>query len=250
MSASTFPHYISMNVVSKILKLLRDPVGVVKRRLLSLSERFRFRTGTDYNAGEYWKYRHQKFGFDLRGVGDISKTHEENVRLLDQGARVFLDVCHEAGVNFSTSRALDIGCGTGHFAEILNQKSVSQYLGIDIADTLFEGLRSQLPGFRFSQVDISTQQISGTYDLIIAMDVLQHITDDYKFAYAIENIKAHLSEDGVVVISINLGENERPSFYMVKRPLKTFQKMFPGFVISEPKPYADSHVFSIKRIEN
>jgi 2-polyprenyl-3-methyl-5-hydroxy-6-metoxy-1,4-benzoquinol methylase len=239
-----------MSTFSKISKLLRNPAGVIKSRVQSLKELLRFRKGSDYDAADYWKYRHEKFGFDLRGVGDKTKSHEENEHLLEQGAEVFLEVCRAAGVQFNNSRVLDIGCGTGHFAEILKRAGVSDYCGIDIADTLFEGLLTQLPGFRFELVDVSTKQLSGTYDLIIAMDVLQHITDDFKFSYAIENMKAHLSEEGIVVISINLGENERPSFYMVKRPLRTFQKLFPQFTISEPKPYAESHVFSIKRIKN
>jgi 2-polyprenyl-3-methyl-5-hydroxy-6-metoxy-1,4-benzoquinol methylase len=239
-----------MSAISKISKLLRNPVGVIRRRWQGLKEQARYKKGSDYEAADYWKDRHSTFGFDLRGVGDKTKSHEENVRLLEEGTQVFLQVCREAGVRFGNSRVLDVGCGTGHFAEVLSKEGVAEYLGIDIADTLFDGLNKQFPGYRFSQTDISTQQLTGTYDLIMAMDVLQHITDDYKFSYAIENMKAHLSEEGIIIISINLGENERPSFYMVKRPLSTFEKKFPGFTISTPKPYAASHVFSIKRIKN
>ncbi|MFI5252316.1 MAG: class I SAM-dependent methyltransferase [Bacteroidota bacterium] len=236
-----------MGVKNKLAKLFRDPIGVLRRRIQGLTELKRFKKGTDYKAGDYWKHRHTTYGFDLRGVGDKSKSHDENMQLLAEGSKVFLAVCREAGVDFKRSRTLDIGCGTGYFAKILLEEGVSDYLGVDIADTLFDGLRKQLPGFRFLQVDVSTQQLDGTFDLIFAMDVLQHITDEYKFSYAIENIKAHLSEEGVVVISINLGENERSSFYMVKRPFRTFQKMFPEYTISEPKPYAESHVFSLRR---
>lgn len=211
----------------------------------------RFRHGADYDAEQYWRSRHETFGFDLRGVGDKTKSHEENVRLLKEGEEVFLSVCRNAGVNFPDARALDIGCGTGHFGEVLRAQGVSNYLGVDIASTLFPGLRTNLPGYDFRKLDVSTQPLEGSFNLIIAMDVLQHITDDAKFRYAIANMQSHLSPSGVIVISTNLagsgvtGDSDRPMFYMVNRPIELFRELFSEFSMSEPVQYAESHVFSL-----
>ncbi|MGB2867768.1 MAG: class I SAM-dependent methyltransferase [Bacteroidota bacterium] len=237
-----------MDALRKVTKLFRDPLGVLKRRWTSLSERIRFGAPLDYRAVDYWSTRHGKYGFDLRGVGDKTKSHKENINLLEEGSRVFLRVCREANVPFSNMQVLDVGCGTGHFAEILRNNGVRDYLGIDIVDTLFEGLRAKLPGFRFQQIDIGTQFLDGKYDLILAMDVLQHVVNDQKFAFALENVRSHLNAHGIIIISTALGPLRRETFYVVRRPLRMFQNAFPGFTLSEPKPYADSFVFSLRQI--
>jgi len=211
-------------------------------------ERVRFRAGSDYHHVDYWKYRHVKYGFDLRGVGNKSKSHEENVKLLEEGTAVFLDVCREARVVFESARVLDIGCGTGHFAEVLHTNGVRNYIGIDIVGTLFGGLSARLPGFQFRTVDISAEPLNGSYDLIVAMDVLQHIVNEQKFEFALQNIRSHLSPAGTVVISTHLGSYRRDAFYLVRRPLSVFKKAFPDFSLSEPRTYADSFVFSLRRV--
>jgi 2-polyprenyl-3-methyl-5-hydroxy-6-metoxy-1,4-benzoquinol methylase len=235
-----------MKFPNKLIKLLSDPFGVLGRRCIHLYERLRFTIAGDYRTVDYWTYRHGKYGFDLRGVGDKSKTHEENIKLLEQGTQVFLNVCHGANVLFDQARVLDVGCGTGHFAEVLRNNGVKDYLGIDIVDTLFQGLQSKLPGFRFRKVDMSTQPMAGAYDLIIAMDILQHIANDDKFIFALKNIRSNLAPGGTIIISTPLGEFRRESFYFTVRPLNEFRKMFADFAFSEPIGYADSQVFSLK----
>ncbi len=236
-----------MGLANKLIKLLRDPLGILSRRWLSVSELFRFVTGGDYRVVDYWEHRHEKYGFDLRGVGDKTKSHEENVKLLEQGTEVFFETCLEVNVEFDIARVLDIGCGTGHFAEVLVRNGVKDYLGIDIVDTLFERLRVKFPGCRFQQLDVSMQPLSNTYDLILAMDILQHIVDEEKFSFALENIKSHISSTGSVIISTYIGSYRRESFYLVRRPFEVFQEAFPDFTASKPIMYADSFVFSLRR---
>ncbi len=230
----------------KVTKFVRDPLGVLSRRWSSMTEWLRFRGKRDYRSREYWKYRHTKYGFDLRGVGDKSKSHDENVRLLSEGAGVLLDVCRAARVPLGSAAVLDVGCGTGFFAGVLKEHGVKEYLGVDIVDTLFDGLRSKYPGFRFQQLDVATEPLSGTYDLILAMDVLQHIVDEKKFAVALENIRSHLRPGGTVVISTDIGPYLRRSYYMVRRPMEVFRDAFPGFVVGKPVRYAESLVFSLR----
>jgi 2-polyprenyl-3-methyl-5-hydroxy-6-metoxy-1,4-benzoquinol methylase len=227
--------------------MFHDPLGVLGRRWLAISERFRFAAGLDYRTKEYWKYRHGQYRFDLRGVGDKTKSHEENVYLLEQGTQVFLKVCRDANIVFDNISVLDIGCGTGHFAEALRKNGVKNYLGVDIVDTLLEDLRMKFLGFRFQELDISIQPLNKSYDLILAMDVLQHIADENKFSFALENIKTHLTPSGSIIISTYLGSYRRESFYLVRRPLEVFQEAFAGFTVSKPIQYADSFVFSLQK---
>jgi 2-polyprenyl-3-methyl-5-hydroxy-6-metoxy-1,4-benzoquinol methylase len=232
---------------SKVNKIVHDPLGVIKRRVTRIEEYLKYGSSSDYRARAYWGYRHGKYGFNLRGVGDESRSHVENDRLLREGTSVFVKVCQDAGVDFAAARTLDIGCGTGHFGEVLRGIGTNHYCGVDIVDTLFAGLRKRLPGFSFAKIDVSTEPLDGTYELIIAMDVLQHIISETKFVFALENIKSHLARQGTVIISTHLGPFRRESFYFVRRPLEVFQRHFSGFDLSEPIRYADSFVFSLRR---
>jgi len=65
-------------------------------------------------------------GLDLTCVESViyQKLMKKNAILLNEGARVFLQVCKKANVNFYNAEVLDIGCGTGHFAEVLKNKGV------------------------------------------------------------------------------------------------------------------------------
>jgi 2-polyprenyl-3-methyl-5-hydroxy-6-metoxy-1,4-benzoquinol methylase len=236
-----------MSLFSRLIKISKDPFGVLSRHWIAFSERFRFAAGPDYRTKEYWKYRHGKYRFDLRGVGDKSKSHEENVSLLEQGSNVFLKVCQEANIVFNNISVLDIGCGTGHFAGVLRKNGVKNYLGIDIVDTLMDDLRMKYPGYRYQELDISMKSLKESYNLIIAMDVLQHIADENKFSFALDNIKSHLAPSGSIIISTYLGSYKRESFYFVRRPLEVFQEAFKDFTVNKPIPYADSFVFSLQK---
>jgi len=235
-----------MTIRAQVSKLLHNPGEVLRNRWRAAWERVRFRRGHDYKTVDYWTYRHTKYGFDLRGVGDKTKSHADNVALLGQGKEVFLDVCRRAGVTFDKARVLDIGCGTGYFAGVLSDEGVKEYVGVDIVDTLFTGLAQRFPSYRFKVVDVSTQRLSGTYDLILAMDVLQHIVDEAKFSFALDNIKSVRASTGTIILSTHIGTPKREGFYVVRRPLEVFERSFPGFKMSEPVKYADSFVFTLR----
>jgi SAM-dependent methyltransferase len=232
---------------SKFSRLLRDPFGVLGRRIRRIIEDIRYGQKDGYKAVDYWSKRHGKYGFDLRGVGDFGKSQEENQRILDEGTKLVMELVGREGLDLTRVTMLDVGCGTGHFAGAFRNAGVTDYTGIDIVDTLFEGLRQRLPGFTFRQVDVSTTPIPGEYDLIIMMDVAQHITDEAKFRYAMENLKSHLKRDGVIIISTMIGPYERHRFYVVTRPMETFDAIFKDFEIGQPLPFCGNLMFNMHR---
>jgi SAM-dependent methyltransferase len=230
----------------KLWKLFSDPKGVLSRRIASVIERFRYARGGGYNAERYWAERHTKFKFDPRGVGDRYLPVEENLKQLYAGGKLLLELCTEEKINFTSARVLDVGCGTGYYAGLFQQHGCTCYLGIDIVDTLFEGLRQLLPGFQFKKLDISSVPLTGTYDLILMMDVAQHITEKRRFHFAMENLKTHLAKDGVIIISTDIGENRRLSFYVVQRTLAEFTSTFEGYRFSTLVPFYENKIFSIR----
>lgn len=236
-----------MRVRAKLMKLLKDPFGVIARRVDWLVQKRRYELPTGYRAQEYWRDRHGRYGFDLRGVGDYTMSEEENRRILEEGKGLFTKLCREASVDLRSVSLLDIGCGTGYFAGVFREAGGSSYLGIDIVDTLFEGLRARYPGFRFEMLDAGAKELTGEYDLIIMMDVLQHITDDEKFVFALSNARSRLSKRGTIIISTSIGKLNRHSFYFVTRPLEAFQDLFPGWKFSALLEFSGNRMFSVRR---
>lgn len=238
-----FPH---MSLSSKLAKLFRNPLTVLRNRAKRARERLRYGTPDDYNAVEYWRDRHGTYGFDVRGVGDYTKSIEENQAILDRGAVLLRGLIDEAGVDLKSATVLDVGCGTGHYAGVLRHAGVSEYTGVDIVDTLFEGLRTRYPGYRFEQVDASTSPLPGMHDLIIMIDVSQHISNPDKFRYAMDNLRSHLKPGGTIIISAIIGESEeRHSFYVVTRTLGTFRSLFNGFRLLGPRSFDGNQMFTL-----
>jgi cyclopropane fatty-acyl-phospholipid synthase-like methyltransferase len=167
--------------------------------------------------------------------------------MYDEAKRVFIALCKNQGLDFSNIRMLDIGCGTGFYAQIFRENGGRNYVGIDIADTLFGKLREMYPDYEFCKKDVGMQELEGKFDLIIMIDVTQHITDDVKFSYAMQNVKSHLTKDGTFIVTSWLNDKLRTSCYEVSRSMEAYNRQFPDFVFGKPVPFRDKYIFSIKK---
>ena len=200
-----------------------------------------------YNAERYWRKRFIKHGFNLLSVGDDSVSESENERTYLNGKEAFLSFCQEEKINFENSYMLDIGCGVGFYTRIFLEKGGKKYLGVDITDTLFDGLKREFPGFQFRKLDISAQPLEDKFDLIIMLDVTQHIINNKKFSFAMQNVKSHLKDQGVFIVSSWLDDRARHSFCETSRSIGAYKKEFPGYRFSSPVPFRNKFIFSIRK---
>ncbi|AFY32500.1 bifunctional 2-polyprenyl-6-hydroxyphenol methylase/3-demethylubiquinol 3-O-methyltransferase UbiG [Calothrix sp. PCC 7507] len=199
-----------------------------------------------YQAEKYWSDRHSQYQFNLQGVGNAALTHEDNEQMYLKAKEVFLSVCHEMKIDFTKIRMLDIGCGTGFYAKIFRENGGKNYLGVDITDVLFDQLEKDLSGFKFHKLDVSRETLNHRFDLIIMIDVTQHITNNEKFSFAMQNIRSSLSENGIFIVTSWLNENARQRFYEVSRSLQAYQAEFPDCTFSQPIPFRDKFIFAIQ----
>ena len=113
------------------------------------------------------------------------------------------------------ARACDIGAGTGVYtAELI--KSGYQVTGIDISPRAVRGLARAFPQMYVVEGDVA-EGLPGTYDLIVAMDVLFHIVDDAKYRAAIGHIAAALPSGGRLIFSDNFPPERAAHKHQVSR---------------------------------
>lgn len=80
----------------------------------------------------------------------------------------------------STTSILDIGCGPGQFAAMLQDLGYTNYLGIDFSPEAIRMAKQNCPEFEFKIEDaFSTNCFEDhEYDALISLEFLEHIEDD------------------------------------------------------------------------
>ena len=201
----------------KQLALLRDPLGLARRLVFKLmTGPRRYRSQGGYDAAAYWGDRFRNYGRSLRGAGDEGLSEAQNQHQYEEAATVFLGACRSAGVDFPSARVLEIGCGTGFYTRLMVEQGVRDYTGLDITDALFDEFRRELPQYRFVQQDVTEAAIEGTFDLILMIDVVEHIVEEPRLAFLLRSVRAVLAEGGVFIISGPLRERGSKRFFYLR----------------------------------
>ena len=191
----------------------------------------------------YWKTR-----FNMR-QDMAAGGHWERNNVLDykQAEEVIKDALSAYTIKnklpLSNYQFLDIGCATGYWTEFLKQNGVIEYDGIDITDVLFDNLRKRYPVYNFVKQDITQEPIKRQYDIILCLDVTQHIVDNNLFEIAMNNIKQALRRGGLLLITSWCSELfERVNYYEVKRPISFYREIFD---VGYPIEYRDKYLLQV-----
>jgi SAM-dependent methyltransferase len=113
--------------------------------------------------------------------------------------RIHWKILHKLLSPLSFKTALDIGCGNGATLSWLNNNWPEvKSTGVDCSDTALKQLAKILPDVSVSQMDITTGSLPENFNLVLCLDVLEHIQDD---DLAIENL-AKMSNKYVVISSL------------------------------------------------
>lgn len=229
-------------------KLRRHPVGTVVRGLQkTVLDRRRYGTGAGYDASRFWSDRFSRYGTSLKAAGDDGLSEAENRAMYAEAARVFTEVCLSEGVDFQNARVLEIGCGTGSYARVLQDLGVRSYVGVDITDVVFPELWKAYPDFEFVQRDITAEGVEGTFDLVFMIDVLEHIVEPDRLTRAMENVSDALAEEGVLVLAPLLEESRRHLYYVRFWSIEDIRARFPGYTIGEPRPFRMGNIVAIRK---
>jgi SAM-dependent methyltransferase len=229
-------------------RFAKDPFGFIKRVFFKkIIGPLKYGKGDDYDAASYWDTRLGKYGDNLKGAGDEGKSHADNVREYEQDEKIFSELVKKLELDFANISVMDIGCGTGFYTDILKRLGVKKYTGLDITDTLFAKHKENFADYEFVKKDITTEKVEGKYDLIIMIEVLEHIVNDNKLSFAMENVKNCLTDDGVFIISSIWDKGKKHMFYVRRWTLDEIKQRFEGYTFSEPLPFRSANIITIRK---
>lgn len=86
-------------------------------------------------------------------------------------------------------RALDIGCGTGRNALLL-QKYIANVGGIEDSEEAVELAKRRVPEIEIKKMSFPEESPAGLYNLVTLFDVLEHIEDDGAALRKVERLTA------------------------------------------------------------
>jgi SAM-dependent methyltransferase len=119
-------------------------------------------------------------------------------------------------------KVLDAGCGFGQYSYFIAKKfKNAQVIGVDINEERIKDCarfaeEEKFENLKFEFADLTSLNYTTKFDLVLAIDVMEHIEDDVR---VFENFYNAMNENGLIIISTpsNLGgsdvhSNEEESF--------------------------------------
>jgi SAM-dependent methyltransferase len=233
-------------------KIISNPIRYSKLvflKALVYPNRYKKEDG-DYDAERYWKDRFLKHGLDLRGPGEEGDSERNNIKRYERVKLVLNDLLKRNITNFSNLKVLEIGTGTGLITKALMELGVEDYVGVDITDVLFDDLKAIFKDYKFLKLDITTEFIIGKFDLILIIDVIEHIVEYGKFRFAMNNLKNSLCENGSIVIAPVTEKNYKSQFYERHWTLGNLTETLAHFEYYEPMEWEKgfSQIYMLRKI--
>lgn len=153
-----------------------------------------------YVAERYWAELHERAD-DERAVGFAYLPTAINRARYDVERRNVARALLHAGVE-TPRRVLDIGSGTGIWVDFWRLRGATEITGVDFAEVAVARLRGRYPEHRFLRCDICDpgDQLPQDMDIVSAMSVLLHVTDEERFEAALNNLLRCVRPGGTLVL--------------------------------------------------
>lgn len=155
-----------------------------------------------FKADDYWKSR-VTGDLDIGVVGHRSLGERYNRYIYQRRVNVINNLIDKLGAEIKHARILDIGCGSGFYADYWYAKGATEYAGVDVSEDSINRLTQKYSSYKFINADISLIQdefLKGSFDIVTVFDVFYHIVDETAFEKAVSNISSLLKPDGHLII--------------------------------------------------
>ncbi len=159
---------------------------------------------SSYIPDLYWEDRARRFAGEGAGLAAVCAygMPEFYNRAIDMEQRLALAPWLKVPAG---TRVLDVGCGVGRWSRLLASRG-ADVTGVDISPTMIDEARrrAQSEGVadrcRFHVRDISALDVTGEFDLVLGVTVLQHILDPNALRAALEALRSRVTPDGRIVL--------------------------------------------------
>lgn len=183
-----------------------------------------------YNPAEFWESRYQIF--DITTSGHIDLPLAYNGWLYKMKTGKVAKLLDKYTGSMQDKKILELGCGTGAYISLWQERGVKELTGIDISQTSVATLKEKFPAYNFFCRDIADEELPsflgvGKYDVITVIGVLVHIVHEEDMLSSLANIAGLAKTNGLVLISDYMlrGEQEaRDGEYMKFRNLELFRQ--------------------------
>ncbi len=179
-----------------------------------------------FDAEQFWADRYRNI--DLTKSGHIDLPVAYNQWLYRRKKEQLLNGLRRAGFEPEGRSILEIATGTGVYVEMWKKLGIARLAGIDISQAATEHLKVRFPEYSFLKRDLALPNLVGDvgkdFDLVTAVDMLYHITDDDEFAVALDNLAQALKPGGLLAIhDLCLRHGEREFGYLKWRNLDRYK---------------------------
>lgn len=116
-----------------------------------------------------------------------------------------IELCEKEGVTFTEGKAIDVGCGTGHFLSVLKKKHPSIFVtGTDFSEESISVSKQVNEDGEFFVMDIFNIPVEqlNKYDYVICSEVLEHLLHPET---ALKNILQLAKHNGYIILTVPNG---------------------------------------------
>jgi SAM-dependent methyltransferase len=207
----------------------------------------RYRQGGGYDGARFWRDRFARLEGSLTAAGDEGLNAAENQAAYAEAGKQVAAAIARAGVALDRSRVLEVGPGTGYYADLVAAAGGRDYTALDITDVLFPALRARHPAARFEVQDITEQPIAGRYDLVLMIDVLEHIVEPAKCHRALDHLAAAVAPGGLLLLAFPPAAPGRIDlFYLRFWPRDEVLRHFAGWDRTTDEPFRDGVLVGLR----
>jgi 2-polyprenyl-3-methyl-5-hydroxy-6-metoxy-1,4-benzoquinol methylase len=100
------------------------------------------------------------------------------------------------GLQLTSPKMLDLGCGTGWLTSILGRFGPTT--GVDLSPVAIQKAQALYPDVRFMAADLSSETINETYDVIVSHEVIEHLEDQKHY---LDLVAQFLNPGGHVILT-------------------------------------------------
>jgi ubiquinone/menaquinone biosynthesis C-methylase UbiE len=122
------------------------------------------------------------------------------------------------------SLALDFGCGSGEFTNILSQK-FEKAIGFDISELVLKIAKDKFDNPRVKFTSNYEEIKEAKLDLILVITVLQHIVEEHELIEVLRQFCKQLAPNGSIIILESFSDTETKNEYLNLRKFSDFNNL-------------------------